>query len=75
MKYQFPKIELKEPERIWLTAVYSKLKGGETTENRVLRAELWNKLPRRFDPFTIDRRPIFNGNEITLLGIWHLSES
>lgn len=72
MKYEFPKIELTESERIWLSAIYSKLKEGEEIEPRALKVKLWSKLPKGFDPLTIDRRLVLNGYEITLLGIWHI---
>ncbi len=72
MIYKFPKIDLSEPERIWLTAVYSKLKEGDQIDTKTLKAKLWHKLPRGFNPRTIDKRLLLNGRDITVLGIWHI---
>jgi len=70
--HKFPKITMNKPERLWLTSVYSSLKDDKEVNNRELRIALWNKLPNNFDPYKIDRRLVLNGNQITLLGIWHI---
>jgi hypothetical protein len=72
MAYQFPRVEFSEPERIWMEAIYSKVKNGEQIDTRVIKTELWGKLPRNFDPYKIDRRLVLNVTDITLLGIWHI---
>ncbi|HYX72841.1 MAG TPA: hypothetical protein VE732_08720, partial [Nitrososphaera sp.] len=72
MSYQFPKIELAEPERIWLEAIYSRLLQNREIDTKAIKVELWDKLPRTFNPLEIDRRLLFNDRDITLLGIWHV---
>src|SRR6266571_3797192 len=73
MAYNFPRVTLTEPEKIWLDAVYSKLLKGQTIETRALKVELWDKLPKTFDPLHIDQRLVLNGGrDITLLGILHI---
>ncbi|MEN3331853.1 MAG: hypothetical protein V7641_1218 [Blastocatellia bacterium] len=72
MTYNFPTIPLSESDKIWMNALYFKLKKGEEIDTRALKAELWNKLPRGFNPFQIDRRLVLNGSSITLPGIWHI---
>lgn len=72
MKYEFPKIEFSEQEKIWMQAVYSKIRDGEPIDIRELKVQLRSKLPRNFDPYKIDRRLVINGTAITLLGIWQI---
>lgn len=70
--YNFPRIEISEPERVWMSAIYSKLKNSENVVTRALKVELRDKIPRSFDPLAIDRRLVSGGRDITLLGIWHI---
>jgi hypothetical protein len=72
MPYQFPKIELTEPERLWLDAIYSRLLQHQEVDTKAIKVELWEKLPRTFNPLEIDRSLLFNDRDITLLGIWHV---
>jgi hypothetical protein len=55
-----------------MKAIYSRIKKGEPINSRELKVELRDKLPRKFNPFKIDRRLVINGSAITLLGIWHI---
>ncbi|HEY0434004.1 MAG TPA: hypothetical protein VGC95_09040, partial [Chitinophagaceae bacterium] len=55
-----------------MNAIYSKLKKFEPIETRQLKVELWDQLPKNFDPYKMDRRLVLNGSAITLLGIWHI---
>jgi hypothetical protein len=64
-----PKIKLTEPQRLWLSAICSKLQKGERASARVLKVELRDKLPRDFDPSTIDSSLLRHEDQITLLGI------
>ena len=72
MTYNFPKIEVSEPERIWMNAIYSRLRKFEEIDTRALKTELWNKLGENFDTYKIDRRLVLGTSSITLLGIWHI---
>jgi hypothetical protein len=72
MEYNFPRIGLEDAERIWLTAIYSKLKMFQPIDTRQLRIELWEQLPKNFDQTKIDRRLAVYGSSITLLGVWHV---
>ncbi len=72
MSYSFPQMRLSEAETLWLEEVYSRLREFEPASPRELRVNLWNRLPRSFDPYQIDRRLMLNPSQITLLGIWHI---
>jgi len=72
MTYDFPKIQLSEADRIWMEAIYSKLRSGAEVGIRALKIELWGKVPNDFDPYKIDPRLVLAGYQITLLGIWHI---
>jgi len=70
--YEFPTVELSEPALLWMRAVYSSIKKGQSVSSRVLKIQLHGKLPIDFSPYAIDDRLLQYGTELTLLGIWHL---
>jgi hypothetical protein len=72
VSYKLPKLKISEAEKIWMNSIYTKLRNGEEINTRALRTELWEKLPRKFDPRAIDRRLVLHGSHITLLGVWHI---
>jgi predicted nucleotide-binding protein len=63
------KIKLTGPERAWLYAICSKLRDDEPISARGLKVELRDKLPRDFNPSSIDARLLRREDQITLLGI------
>lgn len=70
MKLELLKIKLSEPEKIWMLHLWEKIKKNEKVSYRILRANLYKKLPLNFKPKDIDNRIVgYNGTEITLLGI------
>ena len=70
MKLELPKIKLNKSEKIWVTHLWRKIKNNEKISYRILRIELYEKLPLGFDPAKIDNRVVqYGGVEITLLGI------
>ena len=69
-KVYFPKIKLREPEKIWLNEIYRRIKNNEEISYKNIRAKLFNDLPVNFNPRTIDKRIAkYGGEEITILGI------
>lgn len=70
--WDFPELELSEPERMWLEAVYEEFREGNEIVARLLKHELRDKLPDDFSPYEIDARLVGAGSRITLLGIWHV---
>lgn len=69
MEYKFKQIKLSKAERLWLTEI---LKLNFSNVNvKSLRVKLWNKLPKDFDPKTIDNR-LIRDNHLTLIGLWHV---
>jgi hypothetical protein len=69
MTLDIPHIPLSSAQLIWMREVYNKL-GIEEPDRRKLKAALWTKLPRDFDPNSIDSRLLKHGIELTLLGTW-----
>lgn len=67
-------ITLTEPQRTWLTTLVSKFDNEPKPSIRKLCVELSGKIPLDFNPFAIDHRLVRNGNEVTLLGIWHVDK-
>lgn len=69
MAYKFKRIRLTKAEKLWLTEIlnaeFSKV------DVKSLKVKLWNKLPKDFDPKSIDNRLIRN-NHLTLIGLWHV---
>lgn len=62
-------IRLTAPQKLWLSAICSKLRNGEPVSGRALRVDLRNSLPKDFDPTEIDYRLLAGEDQITLLGI------
>jgi len=71
MSYTFPTISLSEHEKLWLEEVYARRTQGKDMDLREIKVALRNRLPKRFDPYRIDRR-LISGTAITLLGVWHV---
>lgn len=69
MAYKFKRIRLTKVEKLWLTEIlnaeFSKV------DVKSLKVKLWNKLPKDFNPKSIDNRLIRN-NHLTLIGLWHV---
>ncbi len=65
----FPRVELSPDARIWLCAVYDRLKAGKKADPQEMVVELWQQIPD-FNYQTIDRRLMQFGVELTLLGIF-----
>jgi len=70
-EYTFKKYKLSDVERIWLGELYKH--NFTTIDARSLKVELWDQLPKNFDPKSIDRRFTI-GNRLTLLGIWYFDQ-
>lgn len=70
--YNFPRIHLSSEARLWIEAVYSKLRAGKKIVPAEMLVELWENLPEGFDYHTIDKRLLRSGIEPTLLGILHV---
>ncbi|MCA1568572.1 MAG: TIR domain-containing protein [Acidobacteria bacterium] len=64
-----PKIQLTEPQKLWLGTICSKLRNGQPVTVRGLKVELRDRLPRDFNPSEIDSRLLKHEDKITLLGI------
>jgi len=69
MEYKFKQIKLSKAERLWLTEILKSNFSNVIVKS--LRVKLWDKLPKDFDPKTIDNRLIRN-NHLTLIGLWHV---
>src|SRR5688572_18090293 len=65
----YMKFNLTDAEKVWLEAVYDKLRKNEKVIPNQMLIELWEKLPIDFNHEAIDKRLIFFGVDITLLGI------
>ncbi len=72
MPFQFEKIELSEPQQIWLKEVHSNFTQNLIVSHQRLLVDLFGKIPPDFDGRSIDRRLLRNGTTITFLGIWHV---
>ncbi|HEV7746013.1 MAG TPA: toll/interleukin-1 receptor domain-containing protein [Pyrinomonadaceae bacterium] len=59
---------------IWLKAVYSRV-GVESVEVRSLKATLWGKIPKDFNPRLIDSRALIQGVRLTLYGVYLIDPS
>ncbi|MHB1697538.1 MAG: hypothetical protein ACYCSQ_05505 [bacterium] len=69
MEYSFKNIQISEPEKIWLNAVYcNKDKDIDLLD---LRVKLYSVLPKDFNYEKIDYR-LCRREHITLIGIWHI---
>ena len=74
MKYNFPKIEISADEKLWLEALYDKFKKGETNvDPRELKALLWMKISKEFEPNKISWHLSSGGRNLTVLGLWHVN--
>ncbi|MBN2347816.1 MAG: hypothetical protein JXJ22_03200 [Bacteroidales bacterium] len=69
MKLKLPEIKLNDQERIWINSLWEKIKKNEKISYKIIRAELYEKLPSEFNPRKIDNRVVQYGTEITLLGV------
>ncbi|MEA2205716.1 MAG: hypothetical protein QOE77_2492 [Blastocatellia bacterium] len=69
----FPNIPLSEGERLWLSAVYSKMLRCQKIDTTTLSVELDEKLPEDFKWFAIDRRLLNADSTLTLLGVLHIN--
>lgn len=69
---KFPKIELNDSDRLWLSEIHSLFNIQEEISSRLLKVKLLNKLAVDFDPTKIDRRLLRNQTDITLLGILYV---
>jgi len=70
-KYDFPKLDITPEEEEWLKLVYEKYLGRESFQGHELLASNWESFSKSFDPYKVDNRLLRNGDQITLLGIWH----
>lgn len=74
MKYNFPKIEISADEKLWLETLYDKFKKGETNvDPRELKAQLWTKISKEFEPNKISWHLSSGGRNLTVLGLWHVN--
>lgn len=71
MKYNFPRVTLSEPQKLWLDEVYAISRTGQKVSTRRIYQSLMGKVPPDFNGYDIDRRLLKQGNELTLLGFWH----
>lgn len=72
MDYTFKKYKLSDVEKIWLGELYNY---NFTPINvKSLKVELWDQLPKNFDPKSINRRFTID-NRLTLLGIWYFDQN
>ena len=73
MKYNFPKFELSEGERLWLGMVSKYFLQGYLADPDRLKKSLHSqgKWPKGLRPSEIDTRLLRESNKPTLLGIWH----
>src|SRR5438552_17541498 len=73
MKYNFPKIELSEGERLWLGIVSKQFLQGYLADVDRLKKSLHSqgKWPKGLRISEIDSRLLSESNKPTLLGIWH----
>ena len=60
---------LTPPQKLWLEAILNKQNNGQEVNERVLKVELRNELPRGFDPSEIHSLLLRGKTNITLLGI------
>ncbi|MGA2678572.1 MAG: hypothetical protein ABSF37_04615 [Sedimentisphaerales bacterium] len=69
MEYKFKQIKLSPAEKLWLTEIlkfnFSKV------DVKLLRVNLWEKLPKDFDPDKMDYWLLCD-NHLTLIGLWHV---
>ena len=69
MQYTFKQVKLSHTERLWLTEI---LKSNfKKVDVKALKVKLWEKLPKDFDPNTIDSR-LIRHNHLTLIALWHI---
>ena len=69
MAYKFKHIKPTKAEKLWLTEILNA--DFSKVDVKSLKVKLWNKLPKDFDPESIDNRLIRN-NHLTLIGLWHV---
>ncbi|MCU0411876.1 MAG: hypothetical protein MUF82_05015 [Bacteroidetes bacterium] len=69
---ELEKLELSHSDKVWLDALLLRFNRGEVPSVRKLLVELRAKLPVDFDPYMMDDRVVFTGNQITLYGMWHI---
>ena len=69
MEYKFKQIKLSDAVKLWFAEIL-KL-NFSNFEVKSLRVKLWEKLPKDFDPDTINNRLIRDGH-LTLIGLWHV---
>ena len=72
MEHKSPRIQISETERLWLEKIYEKTKAGDEIDLRTMRVELWEDLPKDFDPSQIHHGLLHGGTKLTLLGLWLL---
>lgn len=73
MEHESPRIQISEPEKLWLEKIYEKTKAGDEIDLRTMRVELWEDLPKDFGPSRIHHRLLHGGTRLTLLGLWLLN--
>ncbi|MFC1538329.1 hypothetical protein ACFL6H_02810 [Candidatus Latescibacterota bacterium] len=71
MTYYFKKHKLSEAEKIWLQEVYTTVE----FDLKIAKVKLRNKLPKDFDPKKIDKRLLFEGKNLTPIGVWHIDKN
>jgi nucleoside 2-deoxyribosyltransferase len=62
-------MQITDSDRKWLSEMHRRSLAGEDMDPRVVRAALWNDVRKNFDPESIDRILLHDG-ELTLLGMW-----
>ena len=67
----FPRVELSNPEILWLQKIHQNFLDGKRVDPRIMKTELWGQIPAKFKPHKIDNRLLL-GTTPTLLGIWHI---
>ncbi|MCL4322602.1 MAG: hypothetical protein M1273_08335 [Deltaproteobacteria bacterium] len=71
MEHTFKTIQISEPEKIWLNAIYNNL--NENTDLIDIKVKLHDLLPKDFNYKSIDQRLCYE-NHLTLIGIWHIDD-
>lgn len=68
MNTSFKDHKFSEDEKLWMKEVH------ETSDfdTKIAKVKLWEKLPKNFNPKNIDSRFLIDGENLTLLGIWHI---
>lgn len=73
MNYGFPKLDLKDDEKAWLHALYERFKKGGEVDLREVKASLWGKIDKDFDPIQMRSWLSMGGRKLTVWGLWHVS--